>query len=85
MAKKIQSYELIDKIGFGGMGVVWKAIHTFRKEIVAIKSLGIQYTHDPEFRKRFINEAEILNRLNHIKIVKVIDFIEEPEGLHLVM
>jgi serine/threonine protein kinase len=85
MAQKIQSYELIDKIGFGGMGVVWKAIHTFRKEVVAIKSLGMQYTHDPEFRRRFLNEAEILNRLNHPNIVKVIDFIEEPEGLHLVM
>ena len=85
MPQKIQSYEIIDKIGFGGMGVVWKAKHIFRNETVAIKSLGSQFTHDTEFRKRFINEAAILNKLNHKNIVRITDFIEEPEGLHLIM
>ncbi|MCX7612001.1 MAG: serine/threonine protein kinase, partial [Ignavibacterium sp.] len=85
MAKQIQSYEVIDIIGAGGMGVVYKARHLFSNKIVAIKSLSNQYCIDPEIRKRFKNEAFILNKLRHPNIVEVIDFIELPDELHLIM
>ena len=85
MQQKIQSYEIIDIIGHGGMGIVYKARHEFRKETVVIKTLHPQYALDPELRKRFKNEASILNNLDHPNIVKVLDFIEEPDSLNIVM
>jgi serine/threonine protein kinase len=85
MNKFIQSYEVIETIGAGGMGVVYKARHQFSGRIVAIKSLSAQYCLDEEIRKRFRNEAMILNKLRHKNIVEVIDFIELPNELHLVM
>ena len=83
--QKVQSYEIIERLGVGGMGIVYKAKHLFRNEVVAIKSLSPQYAIDPEFRRRFINEASILHNLDHKNIVRIIDFIEEPENLHLIM
>jgi uncharacterized protein (TIGR02145 family) len=85
MQNKIQSYEIIEIIGHGGTGIVYKARHKFRKEIVAIKALGHQYILELELRERFSNEAGILNRLDHPNIVKVLDFIEEPDSLNIVM
>ena len=85
MQQKLQAYNLIERIGIGGMGIVWKASHDYRTELFAVKSLSPQFVHDTEFRKRFINEAAILNKLNHKNIVRITDFIEEPEGLHLIM
>ena len=85
MTRKIQSYEIIELIGEGELGVVWKARHSQRNEIVSIMSLSDQYTNNPEFRERFLNEAQILTKLNHKNIVRIIDFIEEPKALHLVM
>ncbi|MFA6596326.1 MAG: protein kinase [Ignavibacteriaceae bacterium] len=84
MTRKIQSYEIIEPIGEGELGAVWKARHSQRNEIVSITSLSDQYTNNPEFRKRFLNEVQILTKLNHKNIVNIIDFIEEPKALHLV-
>jgi serine/threonine protein kinase len=84
-SKKIQSYEILETIGYGGIGVVYKARHNFRNEIVAIKSLAHQFVLDPNIRNRFKLEADILSKLDHPNIVRVFDFIEEPDGLHLVM
>ncbi len=61
MIKKIQSYEILETIGFGGMGVVFKARHTFRNEIVAVKSLLPHFAVNPDLRKRFINEAYLVH------------------------
>jgi len=85
MNMNIQSYEVIRQIGIGGMGIVYLAKHRFRNEMVAIKSLSPQYAQDEGVRKRFIQEAKILNELQHPNIVRVLDFIELPGELHLVM
>ncbi|MCX7611000.1 MAG: serine/threonine protein kinase [Ignavibacterium sp.] len=85
MQKKILSYEIIERIGIGGMGIVYKARHQFSKKIVAIKSLSPQFAADDDIRRRFINEAHILNKLDHPNIVKVFDLIELPDELHIVM
>jgi serine/threonine protein kinase len=84
MSEKIQSYEIIEQIGMGGMGVVYRARQIFRNEIVAIKTLSPQFAQDPSLRVRFYNEALILNKLDHKNIVRVTDFIELPKELHLV-
>ncbi len=83
--KKIQSYELIEKIGVGGMGVVYKGRHIYQKTDVAVKSLSPQFVSDDSFRKRFQNEAHILNTLDHPNIVNVTDFLEDENGIYLVM
>jgi serine/threonine protein kinase len=67
------------------MGVVYKAKHKYRNEIFALKSLSPQLVSDNKFRQRFRNEAEALHKLSHPNIVRVLDFLEEPDGLHLVM
>jgi WD40 repeat protein/tRNA A-37 threonylcarbamoyl transferase component Bud32 len=83
--EKIQAYDIIERIGIGGMGVVYKARHQFSKRIVAIKSLAPQFALDKNIRERFINEAYILNKLDHPNIVKVYDLIVLPEEIHIIM
>ena len=85
MNKQIQSYQILEKIGTGGMGFVYKAKHLFREEIVAIKTLFPHLVENPDIKNRFISEAKILSTLKHPNIVRVLDFIEEQDGLHLVM
>ena len=58
-------YRLIDKIGEGGMGVVWKAVDTALDSQVAIKLLPAAFTDDPERLARFEREAKVLASLNH--------------------
>ena len=84
-SKKIQSYEILETIGYGGIGVVYKARHNFRNEVVAVKSLAHQFVLDSNIRNRFKLESDILSKLYHPNIVRVLDFIEEQDGLHLVM
>lgn len=85
MVKKIQSYEVIEKIGGGGMGIVYKCRHIFNKNIYAIKTLLPQYSENEEIRTRFRNEALILGVLEHPNIVKVYDYIETSNELIIVM
>ena len=84
MTKKIQSYELIESISAGEGDVIWKARHTSTGEIVTITSLPPQFTIDPDFSRRFLDDSEILYKLNHKNIVRVIEFLEEEASLHLV-
>jgi len=85
MLKKIQSYDIISRIGAGGMSIVYEAKHKFRDERVAIKSLNPQFLVNPDIRKRFLNEAEVLHSLKHKNIVNVLDFLEDDEGLYLIL
>lgn len=84
MPKYIQSYRLLSKVGAGGMGVVYKAEHKFRGEIVALKSLNLTLTADERSKQRFRNEAKVLSLLDHPNVVKILDFIEDGEGIHIV-
>ncbi|NCQ18127.1 MAG: hypothetical protein COZ80_01360 [Ignavibacteria bacterium CG_4_8_14_3_um_filter_37_9] len=85
MTQKIQSYELIERVGIGGMGEVWKARHIISNEIVAIKSIFSEFSNDAAFRHRFLQQTTTLEKLNHKNIVRITEFIEEPAALHLVM
>jgi Tol biopolymer transport system component/tRNA A-37 threonylcarbamoyl transferase component Bud32 len=68
-------YRLIDKLGEGGMGVVWKALDTTLDREVAIKVLPDVVSHDPDRLARFEREAKLLGSLNHPNIATV-------HGLH---
>ncbi len=73
-------YRLIEKIGEGGMGVVWKAVDTTLDREVAIKILPEQFAADPERLARFEREAKLLASLNHPNIAAVYG-LHEAEGV----
>ncbi len=74
-------YRILDKLGEGGMGVVWKAVDTTLDREVAIKVLHGEVADDPERLSRFTREARAVAALNHPNIVTVYS-VEEAEGIH---
>jgi len=64
-------YELLDILGSGGVGTVFRALQTDINRYVAIKILHQHIAVDPEFRQRFLREAQALNKLNHPNVVSV--------------
>jgi len=82
----ISSYRLVDKIGSGGMAVVFKGFHTKNKtEPVAIKILKEDINADADQKKRFFNEANILKNINHENIVKIFEVGEFDNQLFIAM
>src|SRR6202049_4807590 len=71
--KKLGNYEIVDKLGEGGMGEVWRARDARLKRTVAIKMLSSKVAADPARRQRFELEARALGALNHPNIVGVYD------------
>lgn len=83
--QQVREYVLQEKIGWGGMGVVWKAWHIRLKKHRAIKVLHSHLLESPEVRDRFLNEIEALARFEHPNIVRAHDAFEESGELYLVM
>ena len=71
-------YRLVDKIGEGGMGVVWRATDTTLNRDVAIKLLPPTFAEDPERLARFEREAVLLASLNHPNIASIYGLHEAP-------
>jgi serine/threonine-protein kinase len=82
---KIGDYRIIKKLGEGGMGQVYLALHDVLNQQVVIKRLHGQLHEEPEMRERFAREAQALARLNHPNIVHIHNFLEAPEGACIVM
>lgn len=74
---QIKGYELIRKIGQGGLGVVFKARQITMNRLVALKILHKRWITDEEFRKRFLVEARIVGKLSHQNLIKVFDVGKE--------
>ena len=74
-------YRLLEQIGRGGMGMVYKALHTRLKRLVAIKLLPTERTRDPQAVLRFQGEMEAVGRLDHPNLVRAHD-AGEVEGQH---
>ena len=72
-------FRLVEKIGEGGMGVVWKATDTSLERDVAIKILPAQFSSEPERLARFEREARVLASLNHPHIAGVYG-LHEADG-----
>ncbi len=83
---RLGAYELLERIGGGGMAEVYRAKQTtaFGRE-VAIKVIRTGYSEDQNFRERFLREAQAISRLSHPNILPLIEFGEEGETLFLVM
>ena len=80
-----EKYRILEKIGAGGMAVVYKGEHMYLKRPVAIKVLPPEMAKSREFVKRFFKEAEMASKLDHPNIVKVLDFGDEDGLLYIVM
>ena len=80
MPKQLGKYELVERLGHGGMAEVWKARDTQLQRYVAIKVLQPNLRDDPNFANRFRREAQLIASLHHPNIVQVHDFqIYQPD------
>src|SRR5215813_6138585 len=84
-AMRLAHYEILDKLGAGGMGEVYKARDTRLERFVAVKVLRSDKIADPARKQRFIQEARAASALNHPNIVVIHDIPEEAGMLFLVM
>ncbi len=82
--KELLQYRLAEKIGEGGMGVVWKAVDTSLDREVAIKILPQVFSRDRERLARFEREAKLLASLNHGNIAMIHGF-DQAEGVHFLV
>ena len=84
LGKTISHYKILEKLGEGGMGEVYRAEDTTLKRQVAIKVLPEQFTQDPQRLARFEREAQLLASLNHPNIAAIHSF-EHADGLHFLV
>lgn len=78
-------FTILECLGRGGMGVVYKAIQKSLDRVVALKILAPEREKDPQFASRFAREAKTLAQLSHPNIVTVHDFGEADGMYYLVM
>ncbi|HXU37538.1 MAG TPA: protein kinase [Blastocatellia bacterium] len=81
----IGNYKVIDKIGEGGMGAVFKGIDLMLEREVAIKMLRPELASQPQVVERFRSEAVTLARLNHPNIATLYSFLRQGEDFFMVM
>ena len=82
---RIGNYDVLDRLGAGGMGTVFKARHRRMKRIVALKVLSRGLAKDQSFVQRFQREVETIARFTHPNIVMAYDADEAEVGHFLVM
>ena len=85
VGRQIQQYQLLEKLGAGGMGEIYKALDTRLNRTVAIKVLPSAKSGDPERRRRFLQEAQAASGLNHPSIITIHDVISEGDTEFMVM
>ena len=84
VVRKLREYELQEEIGRGGMGRVYKALHTKLDKVVALKVLSRECMHKPTAVARFERERRAVGRLDHPNIVRATD-AGEVDGVHFLV
>ncbi len=83
--RAVRGYQLGERIGSGGFGVVYRGLQTSVEREVAIKLILPHYADHPVFIRRFEAEAQLVARLEHPHIVPLYDYWREPGAAYLVM
>ncbi len=81
----VKGYELLELVGAGGFGEVYRAQQPLLKRDVAVKVILPKYANDPDFVRRFEAEAQLVAHLESLHIVPLYDYWRDPEGAFLVM
>ena len=77
-------YRVIEAIGHGGMGRVYKALQSPLDRLVALKVLGAGHDRDPNFYKRFFLEASVTARLTHPNTITLYDYGRTEDGIFFI-
>ena len=85
LGKTISHYQVVEKLGAGGMGEIYKAQDTRLNRFVAIKALTRMDAGDTDRRRRFIQEAQAASSLNHPNIITIYDIVSEGGDEFMVM
>lgn len=79
-----QRYKVVEAIGHGGMGKVYKALQSPLDRVVALKVLGAGHDRDPNFYKRFFLEASVTAKLTHPNTITLFDYGRTDDGIFFI-
>ena len=85
IGKVLDNYRILENLGIGGMGVVFKAVHIKLDKIVALKVIAPGLALNETFIKRFQTEAKALAKLEDPNIVKIYDLRSDNDQWFIVM